>query len=263
MKVDALILAGGEGEVIDPAVRIKGLVPIAGRPMVQWVVEAMRAAETVARIAVVVPHADGLGEWTSLVDHLVIADSTFIDNAIAGLAVFDTGRPVLGATGDLPALSAEAVDDYVTRSLASGADFTYPLVRATDMEEQFPGSQRSFVKIAGGEVTGGNMMLVSAKLVARNRAIIQRLFDTRKSPVRMAQVIGVPFIFKYVTGRLRVDDVERKMEHLLGGKCAAIYTSYASIGADVDKPIDVVVAERVLYELGAGRNMASGAELGR
>ena len=60
-------------------------------------------------------------------------------------------------------------------------------------------------------------------------------------------VIGVPFIFKYVTGRLRVDDVERKMAQLLGAKCAAVYTTHASIGADVDKPIDVVVAERVLY----------------
>ena len=70
----------------------------------------------------------------------------------------------------------------------------------------------------------------------------------------MARVIGIPFIFKYVTGRLRVDDVERKMEQLLGGKCAAIYTSYASIGADVDKPIDVVVAERVLYQRATGRN---------
>lgn len=263
MKVDAVILAGGEGEVIDPAVRIKGLVPIAGRPMVQWVVEAMRAAETIAQIAVVVPHADGLGEWTSLVDHLVVSDSTFIDNAIAGVTVFDTGRPVLGATGDLPALTPEAIDDFVTRSLESGADFTYPLVRASDMEEQFPGSQRSFVKVAGGEVTGGNVMLVSGELLVRNRDIGQRLFETRKSPVRMARVIGLPFILKYVTGRLRVDDVERKMEQLLGGRCAAIYTSHASIGADVDKPIDVVVAERVLYELGSGRNTTTGAELER
>jgi len=177
--------------------------------------------------------------------------------------VFDTGRLVLGATGDLPALTPEAIDDFVTRSLESGADFTYPLVRASDMEEQFPGSQRSFVKVAGGEVTGGNVMLVSGELLVRNRDIGQRLFETRKSPVRMARVIGLPFILKYVTGRLRVDDVEHKMEQLLGGRCAAIYTSHASIGADVDKPIDVVVAERVLYQLGSGRNTTTGAELVR
>jgi GTP:adenosylcobinamide-phosphate guanylyltransferase len=255
-----MILAGGEGEVIDPTVHVKGFVPIAGRPMIEWVVDAMRASTTIAEIAVVVPSDEDLGSWSSAVDRIVVSDASFIDNAIAGASVFGNDRHVLASTGDLPALTPEAIDDYVTRSLASDADFSYPLVRAADMESQFPGSQRTYVKVAGGEVTGGNMMLLSPGLVVRNREIGQRLFETRKSPVSMARVIGIPFIFKYLTGRLRVDDVERKMEQLLGAKCAAIYTEYASIGADVDKPLDVVVAERVLYQRATGRNRDGFAE---
>jgi GTP:adenosylcobinamide-phosphate guanylyltransferase len=252
MSVDAMVLAGGDGAVIDPTVRIKGLVPIAGRPMIEWVVDALRGAESIGEISVVVPSSDGLGEWAKQVDHLVVSDSSFTENALAGLGVFGSDRYVLGATGDLPALTSEAIDDYVEASLATGADLTYPLVRAQDMEEQFPGSQRTYVRVAGGEVTGGNVMLLSPALVARNREIAQRLFDTRKSPVAMARVLGLRFIVRYLTGRLRVDDVERKMEQLLGAPCAAVYTRHASIGADVDKPIDVVVAERVLYETRKG-----------
>jgi GTP:adenosylcobinamide-phosphate guanylyltransferase len=204
VKVDAMVLAGGEGAIIDPTVGIKGLVPIAGRPMIEWVVDAMRAAETIAEIAVVVPTDHDLGEWAERVDHIVVSDASFIDNAIAGLDIFDTDRHVLGATGDLPALTPGAIDDYVLQSLESGAEFTYPLVRSQDMEEQFPGSQRTYVKIAGGTVTGGNMALMSSRLVKRNREIGQRLFDTRKSPMAMARVLGVPFIIKYATGGLRV-----------------------------------------------------------
>jgi molybdopterin-guanine dinucleotide biosynthesis protein A len=247
VKVAAMILAGGEGAIIDPTVRVKGLIPIAGRPMIEWVVEALKAANTVSEIAVVAPADSEAGAWTELVDHWVVSDGSFIENALAGLSVFDDDALVLAATGDLPALTLEAIDDYVTRSLDSGAEFTYPLVAERDMEEQFPGSQRTYVKVAGGRVTGGNMMLLSSRLVRRNREIAQRLFETRKSAARMARVIGIPFIVRYVTGTLRVDDVERKMEQLLGAKCSAIYTRHASIGADVDKPIDVVVAERVLY----------------
>ena len=44
MRVDAIVLAGGDGAVIDPNCRFKGLVSISGRPMIEWVVDAMRGA---------------------------------------------------------------------------------------------------------------------------------------------------------------------------------------------------------------------------
>lgn len=255
-----MVLAGGEGAIIDPLVRVKGLVPIAGRPMIEWVVEALRQAETISEIAVVVPRDAETGSWARLVDRLVLSDASFIDNALAGFHDFGD-QPVLAATGDLPALTPDAIDDYVSQSLASGAEFTYPLVRSADMEEQFPGSRRTYVRVAGGRVTGGNMMYLLPQLVRRNRDLGQRLFETRKSAVGMARVIGAPFMFKYLTGRLRVDDVERKMGQLLGAKCSAIYTRHASIGADVDKPIDVVVAERVLFQRSPGRNSANVSQM--
>lgn len=247
MKVDAMVLAGGEGAIIDPTVRVKGLVPVAGKTMIEWVVDALKAADTIAQIAVVLPADAERGAWAARVDHIVDSDASFIDNALAGFSALSGDRPVLAATGDLPALDAQAVDDFVERSLATGAQFTYPLVAESDMEEQFPGSERTYVKVDGGKVTGGNMMVLAPELVRRNRALGQRLFDARKSPLQMARVLGVPFVFKYVVGRLRVGDVEAKMEELISAKCAAVYTHHASIGADVDKPIDLVVAERVLY----------------
>ncbi len=248
MKVDAVVLAGGDGAIIDPAVRIKGLVPIAGKPMVEWVVDALRAATSIGEVAVVVPTAEGLGAWADKADKIVVSEGRFVDNVIAGVDSFRNDRSVLVTTGDLPALTPEAVDDFVAQSLARGADFSYPLVRKSDMLEQFPGSERTFVKIASGPVTGGNMMVLTPALVAQAKEIGQRFFETRKSPLRMAQVVGVPFIIKMALGILNPTDVELKLGEILGGTCSAIYTSHASIGADVDKPLDVVVAERVLFQ---------------
>lgn len=260
MNVDAVVLAGGDGAVIDPAVRIKGIVPIAGKPMVEWVVDAMRASETIAEVAVVVPTAEGLGAWADKVDKLVISDGSFIDNLAAGVGSFRNDRSVLVTTGDLPALTPEAIDDFVVRSLSAGADFSYPLIPKAEMEKQFPGSQRTYIKLVTGAITGGNMMVLSPSLVERNREIGQQLFDTRKSPVRMARVIGLKFILKLLTGKLDPTDVEMKMGELLGGSCAAITTAHASIGADVDKPVDVIVAERVLFMRQEGRMEPQAAE---
>jgi len=247
VKVDAVVLAGGDGAVIDPAIRFKGLVPIAGKPMVAWVVEALRAAETVAEIAVVVPTAEALGNWVDSVDKIVVSDAGFADNAIAGVGAFRNDRHVLVCTGDIPALTPEAVDDFVSQAQARGADFAYPLVRKEHMLEQYPGSVRSFVKLADGPITGGNMLMVSPMDIERHRQLGERLFITRKSAVKMARVIGFRFALKLASGHAHVPDLEAKLEELLGGTAAAIYTTHASIGADVDKPVDVVVAERVLY----------------
>ena len=247
MKVDAVILAGGDGAVIDPEVRIKGLVPVAGKPMVEWVVDAMRAAASIAEIAVVVPTAEGLGPWVDKVDKLVISSDSFIENMHAGVRSFRGEREVLVATGDVPALLPESVDDFVRHSLETGAEFTYPLISRESMDVQFPGSKRTYVRLQQGQVTGGNLALMSPALLERNLDIGQRLFETRKSPAQMARVIGFRFIVKLVTGRLDPPEVERKLGEILGGRCSAIYTDHASIGADVDKPIDVVVTERVLF----------------
>jgi GTP:adenosylcobinamide-phosphate guanylyltransferase len=245
MPVNAMVLAGGDGAVIDTEVHIKGLVPIAGRPMIEWVIDALESSASIDAIAVVVPSRHDLGPWADRV-RIVVSNGSFIDNALAGFDALGGDGVVLAATGDIPALTPDAIDDFVARSIASGAEFTYPLVSAADMDEQFPGSARTYVKVDGERVTGGNMMVVSPDVVRRNRDLGQRLFDTRKSPLAMARVIGIPFIVRYVLGTLRVTDVEAKMRDLLGAPCAAIRTSHASIGADVDKPLDVVVTQRVL-----------------
>lgn len=246
--VDAVVLAGGDGAVIDPACRFKGLLPIAGRPMVEWVTDALRAAETIREVAVVVPTAENLGRWVDGVGKIVVSDGAFVDNVVAGVGAFRGERPVLLATGDIPAITPEAIDDFVRASLATGADVTYPLVRKEDVMAQFPGSHRTFIRLLDGSVTGGNMMLVNPALLLANQEIGGRIFATRKNPAAMARIIGIRFVVKLVLGRLTVPEVERKLGQLIGGTGAAIYTRHASVGADVDKPVDVVVAERVLYE---------------
>ena len=150
MKVDAVVLAGGDGEVIDPTVHIKGLVPVAGKPMVEWVVDALRLRRPSVRLpwSCPPPRTSALGRTKSTSSwSRMTASSTTLLRACDS---FRNDRSVLVTTGDLPALYPEAIDDYVTRSLEAGADFSYPLVPRTAMEEQFPGSQRTYVKLVTG-----------------------------------------------------------------------------------------------------------------
>jgi len=152
------------------------------------------------------------------------------------------------ATGDLPTLRGQDVDDFVRASLATGADFTYPLIPKERMLEEFPGCERTFVKLATGHVTGGNMMLVNPALVSKNSVLGQKMFEARKSPLHMARIVGPRFVWRLVTGRLDPAEVAAKIEQIVGGSAAAIVSERGSIGMDVDKQADVLLVERLLAE---------------
>jgi GTP:adenosylcobinamide-phosphate guanylyltransferase len=246
VKVDAVILAGGDGEVIDPTQRFKGLVVVAGKPLVEWVVDAFRAAECINEIAVVIPTAENLGAWVDKVDKLVVSDRDFMDNTLAGVAAFREDRPVVIATGDLPLLTAAAVDELVAASLETGAEFVYPLVRQETIEAAYPGAERTYFRLKTGRFTGGNAMLVDPKLLPAARELGQRLFDDRKNAVALVRTAGFGFVVKFVLGRLVPEDLVGKIRDLLGGTGAAVLLQDPSIAMDVDKRSDLELVERVI-----------------
>lgn len=249
-KVDAVILAGGDGEVIDPAIRFKGLVPLSGKTLVEWVVEAFLEAESINEIAVVMPTAENLGGWVDRVDKLVVSDRSFMDNVLAGTASFREDRLVLVATGDIPLLTGKAIDEFVRASLETGADFVYPLIRKSDVQASYPGTERTYFRLKSGRYTGGNAMLANPLLLPGMRALGQRLFEQRKNPVAMIRMAGFGFAIKFLLGRLEPQDLADKIRDMLGGSGAAVELRDPGIAIDVDKPSDLAFVERVLAERG-------------
>jgi len=244
--VDALVLAGGDGRGLDPEMPAKGLFRLAGKPMVQWVLEALRAASTVREIVVVLPPGYDSSEWEHLCDHIARSDGSFADNIAAGLEHLRKDISVVGVTSDIPTLTPDSIDDLVTQTRELGADVSYPLIREEVVLAQFPAAERTFVKLKGGRVTGGNAMVFDPTHFTRLRDFTQGMFDARKNPLKMARLVGPKFAIKLSAGQLEPVDVEKRLTKLLGLKGVAVYSPYACIGADVDKPADVAPIEAVL-----------------
>jgi len=141
--VDAVVLAGGvdRGEIAEETGVIhRPLLEIAGSPIIQRVLAALRGAVSVDQIVLVAPPAvqEVVGE--EAVDVRVEAGDSFVDNIENGIvATPDTIDSVLVITGDLPMLTPGAVNDLIEQADVTRADLVYPIIPKESSERAFPG----------------------------------------------------------------------------------------------------------------------------
>src|SRR5690606_30328389 len=169
-RVGALALAGraNRGDlagVADATREAQG--PGGGRPMLAYVLDALRSAGAVETV-VVVGQPEPLAPVTGAGVTLVAPGATLVDNLRRGFAALDGAERFLAVTSDVPLLTAAAVDDFVARARAAGGAFHYAVVTRENYEAAFPGSRRTWVRLRDGTFTGGNLFLAEAS-VARRR----------------------------------------------------------------------------------------------
>jgi 2-C-methyl-D-erythritol 4-phosphate cytidylyltransferase len=111
----ALIVAAGSGERLG-APRPKAFVTLAGKPMVQWSVEALRAVPSVERIVVALPEGETAPEGTIGVPGGAVRSAS----VRAALEAAGPGDPVVVHDAARPLVTAVAVEG--TLAALDGAD---------------------------------------------------------------------------------------------------------------------------------------------
>jgi len=123
----ALIVAAGKGERLG-ADGPKALVPLAGRPLLQWSVDALRAVASIERIVVALPPCVSAPEGTiGVPGGKVRSESVRLALAAAG-----AGDPVLVHDAARPLLSGELAERAIAAVLAEGVDAAIAAARVTD-----------------------------------------------------------------------------------------------------------------------------------
>lgn len=243
---NALVLGGGDPEdqfAAAHGAKVKALIPIATQPMGQWVLEALRLSGRVGRVAYVGPIS---GEMETLVDICVTDHGTLLGNLEAGLHALGSapGERVLIATADIPMLTPEMVAELLDQ--APKAALVYPIVRKEDCEAAYPEVKRTYTRLRDGTFTGGNLFLLDPALLQQFLPRLRAVFDARKSPLRLAAMIGPSALLGLLTGRLSIAQLEARVSAILGVPARAFITPHAAVGTDVDKESDLALAQLVL-----------------
>jgi hypothetical protein len=92
----------------------------------------------------------------------------------------------------------------------------YNLVTRETMETRFPQSKRTFVRLRDAEVAGGDILLVKSTVVASNESLWQALTDARKHAWRLARLVGLGTLFRLLTRRLTISEIEATASRMFG-----------------------------------------------
>ena len=245
----AVVLAGGRrSEPVARALGLphKALTPVAGKPAVRWVVEALQAAELVGPVVV----ATELEEVAqALPEGVAVARPTggsMLDTILAGLGQFPEAERVLLCTSDLPLLTPAAVDDFARRALDSEAEFCYSIVRGARLEAGSSAASRTMVALRDGACTGGNVFCVSRRFLEEGGPWVNAAFAGRKNPVKLASLLGFGFVWGLLWRRLTLPQIVEHAQKKIGMALMVVDSEYPEVCFDIDKPGQVGVAEAMI-----------------
>jgi NDP-sugar pyrophosphorylase family protein len=242
--MDVVITAGGipqPDELLYPYTlgKPKALLEIEGKPMVQWVLDALSGAVKVENV-VLIGLTEDSGVTCSKPITFIPNKISMIENILGGinkvLEINPSATRVMMVSSDIPAITTEMLDWEVETTLKSDVDLCYTVVKREVVEARYPGSRRTFVKLKDVEVCGGDLNVLHTSVVSINPEIWERLVATRKNPIKQAAIIGFDTLFLMMFRTLTLDAAVKKVTGHLHMTGRAVICPYAEIAMDVDKP---------------------------
>ncbi len=241
--MDAIVTAGGTFKPEDPlfeltGIKKKALIPLAGKQMVTWVLEAIRGSELVENIVLAGLEADELDFEDDRLFFVPSAGS-LVDNVFAGLHKLQDINPELQKlfifSSDIPLVTPEIVRGFVEECSPYDGDMYYAVVTQETMEETFPDSNRTFVPFKGGRYSGGDAFYADVAAARGNKELAYMVTGSRKNAFQQARMIGFDFIIRFLFRTMTVHEAARRASKKVGFDGRVVITRFAELGMDADK----------------------------
>jgi GTP:adenosylcobinamide-phosphate guanylyltransferase len=215
------------------------MIDVAGKPMIQWVLDALGDAKSVDNV-IVIGLSPKSGVTCKKPLYFISNQGRMLANVVAGinkaLELNKNTDYVLLVSSDIPALKAEMVDWLVETCMQTKSDLYYGICTREVMEKRFPNSKRTYTHLKDMEVCGADMNMAHVRMATEHLDMWEQLIGNRKSPLKQARIIGLGTLFALFTRRLTLQDAIRRVCERIGVDGRAIIWPYAEPCMDVDKP---------------------------
>lgn len=249
----AAILAGGGPDKLagKRGVPHKALIPLNGKRIIDYVLQAFERVRNLER-TIVVAQADGaLGHLNTETEVVETEGDSFVETIETGAEAMPEVDRLIVCTCDVPMIEPEAVSHFINSCGNSPrADVAWAIIKENTFEEQFPGARRTFANLKEAKFTGGGLAMMSKTFIANNYERLKDAYARRKNIFALANLLGWRFVVTLLLGRLSLVSVLKRAEELLGCHAVAVISPYPSVAYDVDS----------LEHLATAREWAQGDE---
>ena len=257
--MDAIVTAGGIPLPEDPLYSYtngdsKALVDVAGKPMIQWVLDALSDAKHVDNV-IIIGLSPKSGVTCKKPLHYISNQGRMLANIVAGVnkavELDPKAEYVLVASSDIPGINAEMVDWLIETCMQTKEDIYYGVIPREVMETRYPGSNRTYTKLKDIQLCGADMHIahVSMAIEPEHLEMWEELIGNRKSPLKQAATIGFGTLLKVATRSIRLDDLVLTITKRLGITGRPIVWEHAEPGMDVDKPHQLEILREDMEKL--------------
>ena len=245
MPHDVVVGAGGQIEKGHPLAHLglgesKALLSVAGRPMLQWVLDAISRSDELGRVFLV-----GLDKNVhiscSKPIHFVAPQLTALDSLLAGAAAVKQHGPshpiVLWVAADVPLVQPHMLDWFARAARKTSFDLFFPTIDPELFSSRFPSARRTRFRLRDRSFYVGDVAAFHSRMSrSGHKGLLHQLARVNRSPWRMARTVGPLTLLRFLARRLTVQDCLQIAGSRLNINATVIECPWPEMGMDVDRP---------------------------
>lgn len=254
MEFTAVILSAQRDGKLDPlaaahGVSHKGLIPICGRPLIDWVMDALVATPGLARVRISLEAGaaelfrDHLGtRWPVPIDFVTSASN--LADSVYGAAEGVDG-PILFTTADNVNLTPGAVEAMLA-PFAAGADVTVAVATKAAVLAAHPEGQRRFYEFADTGYSNCNLYATGSPRALKAAETFREGGQFAKNPGRLVRAFGLLNVLMLRYRLVTLPSAFRRVSKRLKIRIEPVVLADGSHAIDVDNERTYRCAEVVL-----------------
>ena len=256
-----LVLAGKRDGKLDPMAADAGVshkcrVPICGKALLQWVLEAAIPAFPDTKVLVSIHDPSVIADLPAVIE-LEKAGRLMICQAQAGIVesveyaakqAGDGAWPMVITTADNVLVTAELMRDVHMQAFSDEGDAVVVLSTREAIQAAHPEGQRRFYEFSDAAISICNLFRLRNASALKAAEAFRQGGQFIKTKGRIAKAFGIINLIRFRLGWWKLDTAFKAISRALGARVVPYMAADGAFAVDVDNPRTYAIAEILLKQ---------------